>query len=125
MSLLTDLKTMFDASELRFSTGYFDTSCKNRLRDSDDYIAVIPLNTIVRYADDSPAVEEQYARIIIYTPGSWTSLGAAIFWDLMQAGIYVTDQQYGGYDETDHRHAYNIDVAGIYPSTNPNESEES
>lgn len=124
MSLLTDLKTLFDDSELRFSTGYFDTSCKNRLEDSDDYIAVIPLNTIPRYGDDKPVYEEQYARIIIYTPGSWTQLESEIFRALIAAGIYVTDLQYGGYDETDHRHAYNIDVGNIYPYITTQESED-
>lgn len=124
MSLLTDLKDLFDASELRFATGYFDTACKNRLKDTDEYIAVIPLNTIPRYADDKPQFEEQYARIIIYTPGSWTQLESTIFRALIAAGIYVTDLQYGGYDETDHRHAYNIDVGNIYPYPITEESEE-
>lgn len=124
MSLLTDLKDLFDASELRFATGYFDTNCKNHLQDSDNYIAVIPLNTIPRYADDAPVLEEQYARIIIYTPGSWTQLESTIFRALIAAGIYVTDLQYGGYDETDHRHAYNIDVGNIYPIPITQESEE-
>lgn len=124
MSLLTELKTLLDGSEIRFSTGYFDTSCKNRLKDSDDYIAVIPQETAVIYGDDNPTDEVQNARIVIYTQGSWTELQSALFNELIAGGFYVTSMEYGGYDETDHRHAYNIDVAKIYKTIVDEESEE-
>ncbi len=123
MSLLTEIRTFMDASGLRFSTGYFDTSCKNRLRDSEDYIAVIPLSTVVEYADDAPACIIESARIIIYTPGTWTGLQQQIYFGLLAAGFYVSSMDYGGYDETDHRHAYNVDVAKPY-DYNPTESED-
>lgn len=124
MSLLTELKTLLDNSEIQFSTGYFDTSCKNRLKDSNDYIAVIPQETTVIYGDDSPTDEVQNARIVIYTPGSWTELQLKLCRKLIRGGFYVTSMEYGGYDETDHRHAYNIDVAKIYKITLAEESEE-
>lgn len=124
MSLLTELKTLMDNSKIRFSTGYFDTSCKNRLKDSNDYIAVIPQESNVLYGDDSPTDEMQNARIVIYTPGSWTELQLKLFSELIRGGFYVTSMEYGGYDETDHRHAYNIDVAKVYEITLAEESEE-
>ena len=131
MSLLSAISAILNAStEINFATGEFETGITNRLADSDDYIAVIPQETLIEYADDAPQREIQNARIIIYSAGDWVVPEYAIVRACLAAGLYVTARTYGGYSDEDHRHVYNIDVAQSYPfpapvlPTNPIKSEQ-
>lgn len=120
MSLLSAITAILNAStEISFATGEFETGVTNRLADSDDYIAVIPQETLIEYADDAPLREIQNARIIIYSAGDWVVPEYAIVRACLAAGLYVTARTYGGYSDEDHRHVYNIDVAQSYPFPAP------
>lgn len=115
MSLLSSITTILnDSTEISFATGEFETGTTNRLADSEDYIAVIPQETVIEYADDAPQRETQNARIIIYSVGDWVLAEYAIVNACLAAGLYVTARTYGGYSDEDHRHVYNIDVAQSY-----------
>lgn len=120
MSLLSAITAILNSStEISFATGEFETGVTNRLADSDDYIAVIPQETLIEYADDAPLREIQNARIIIYSAGDWVIPEYAIVRACLAAGLYVTARTYGGYSDEDHRHVFNIDVAQSYPFPAP------
>lgn len=120
MSLLSAITAILNSStEISFATGEFETGVTNRLADSDDYIAVIPQETLIEYADDAPQREIQNARIIIYSAGDWVFPEYAIVRACLAAGLYVTARTYGGYSDEDHRHVFNIDVAQSYPFPAP------
>lgn len=120
MNLLEQLTELLNAStEIRFATGEFETGAFNRLADSEDYIAVIPQETLIQYADDFPQREIQNARITIYAAADWQAAEYAIVRACIAAGLYVTARTYGGWSDEDKRHAYNIDVAQSYPFPAP------
>lgn len=116
MSLLETITTILNEStEIKFATGEFETGAYNQLADSEDYIAVIPQETLTLSADDAPLREIQNARITIYAAADWQAAEYAIVRACIAAGLFVTSRTYGGWSDEDKRHAYNIDVAQSYP----------
>lgn len=125
MSLLSDVVDILnDMPGLKFATGNFETGCKNRLEQSDDYLVLLPKSTAVISMDDEPKIEIQSARLTIYTPADWTPLEAVLHRAFISAGLYVTAREYGGYVPEEKRHAYEIEISQYYPITPPNNETE-
>lgn len=125
MSLLTDIAAVLNATPgIEFTTGMFETGCKNRLAQSDDYLVLLPLNTATISYDDQPAIEVQNARLTIYSSADWTPIESTLFRAFIAAGLYVTNREYAGYVIDEKRHAYEIELAKHYPIININNENE-
>lgn len=109
MSILEDLQSLLSPLGIPVETGVFTEEAPDR------YIVVVPLSdTFELYADNSPGVDIQEARLSLYTTGSYTKLKNELVRSLLRADFTITARQYIGYETETGYHHYNVDVAKHY-----------
>ena len=109
MSILEDLQSLLSPLGIPVETGVFTEEAPDR------YIVVVPLSdTFELYADNSPGVDIQEARLSLYTTGSYTKLKNELVRSFLRADFTITARQYIGYETETGYHHYNVDVAKHY-----------
>ena len=79
----------------------------------DTYLVITPLvDTFEVFADNTPGVQTEEARIAVFTRGNYLPLRDRLTTALLEAGLTITARQYVGYEPDPRFHHYAIDVAG-------------
>ncbi|ETJ45585.1 hypothetical protein Q604_UNBC00432G0002, partial [human gut metagenome] len=64
----------------------------------DTYLVITPLvDTLEVFADNTPGVQTEEARIAVFTRGNYLPLRDRLTTALLEAGLTITGRQYVGY----------------------------
>lgn len=109
MSVLADLQLALTPLSIPMETGVFTEAAP------DQYIVVIPMtDTFELYADNSPGMEVQEARLSLFSKGNYMPAKKDIVRALLSADFTITDRRYNGYETETGYHHYVVDVAKHY-----------
>ena len=109
MSLLTEVKAVFDALGIPVETGTFSDPPPDR------YAVITPMADVYGlFADNRALFETQEARLSLFDKGAYTSFKNAVVKALLAVGLNITGRIYLGCEGDTGYHHYAIDVAKEY-----------
>ena len=109
MSILSDVKTLFEPLQLPIETGVYKGEAVDR------YIVLVPMSdTFHLHADNIPNAEVQDLRISIYAKGNYRKLTNRIVKLLLGAEFTITDRRYIGYETETNYYHYVVDIEKNY-----------
>lgn len=92
----------------------YAVSCYTDSPTPDTYLVFTPLtDSFEIFADNTPSVEIEQARISLFTKTNYLSLRDQITRALIDAGLTVTARRYIGYEDDTGFHHYSIDVSSF------------
>lgn len=109
MSILADVKLLFESLNLPIETGVYKGDAV------DTYIVLVPMSYgFVLHADNMPNSEVQELRISLYSKSNYRKITNQIVKLLLGADFTITDRRYIGYEtETGYYH-YVVDTEKNY-----------
>ena len=109
MSILAELKGLFDGLDLPFEVGEYSGKAP------DEYCVATPLSdTFAVHRDNKPAIDINEVRISLFSKGNYLSRQKQIVRALLAAEFTITDRRYVGFEnDTKYNHVA-IDVAKFY-----------
>ena len=95
----------------------YTVSCYTDSPAPDTYLVFTPLtDSFEIFADNTPGVEIEEARISLFTKTNYLALRDQITRALIDAGLTVTARRYIGYEDDTGYHHYSIDIADYSPA---------
>lgn len=90
----------------------YAVSCYTDSPAPDTYLVFTPLtDSFEIFADNTPSVEIEQARISLFTKTNYLSLRNQITKALINARLIITARHYIGYEDDTGYHHYSIDIA--------------
>ena len=116
MNILLDLTTILTNLQIPFEAGHYSGV------PPDEYVVIIPLaDSFALAADNLPQVDEQEARLAIYSKNNFYPLRDKITKSLLKHNFTITDRRYIGFESQTKYHHAAIDVAKTYQYENESE----
>ena len=92
----------------------YAVSCYTDSPAPDTYLVFTPLtDSFEIFADNTPSVEIEQARISLFTKTNYLSLRNQITKALISARLVITGRRYIGYEDDTGYHHYSIDVSSF------------
>ena len=109
--LLEQLSRIAGKLELPYAVSFYaDTPAP------DTYLVFTPLtDSLEVFADNTPGVENEEARISLFTKTNYLAMRNQLTRALIDAGLTVTARRYVGFEADTGFHHYSIDVATYHP----------
>ena len=96
----------------------YAVSCYTDSPAPDMYLVFTPLiDSFEIFADNTPGVEIEEARISLFTKTNYLALRDQITKALISARLVITGRRYIGYEDDTGYHHYSIDIANYSPTT--------
>ena len=109
MSILSELNTLFETSNIPVETGVFSGV------PPDEYLVLTPLtDTFAVYGDNKPLADINEVRISLFSKNNYLQRKNQLVRILLQADFVITDRRYIGHEDDTGYHHYAIDVAKYY-----------
>ncbi len=109
MSLLSEIKTIIEATGLPVETGVFSDTPPDR------YAVLTPLaDTFDLFSDNKPGEDIEEVRISLFDKGNYLAVKRQVTTALLSSEITITDRRYIGHEDDTGYHHYAIDVAKNY-----------
>ena len=109
MSILSELNTLFETSNIPVETGVFSGV------PPDEYLVLTPLtDTFAVYGDNKPLADVSEVRISLFSKNNYLQRKNQLVRMLLQADFVITDRRYIGHEDDTGYHHYAIDVAKEY-----------
>ena len=109
MSILSELNTLFETSNIPVETGVFSGV------PPDEYLVLTPLtDTFAVYGDNKPLADVSEVRVSLFSKNNYLQRKNQLVRMLLQADFVITDRRYIGHEDDTGYHHYAIDVAKEY-----------
>ena len=109
MSILSELNTLFETSNIPVETGVFSGV------PPDEYLVLTPLtDTFAVYGDNKPLADVSEVRVSLFSKNNYLQRKNQLVRILLQADFVITDRRYVGHEDDTGYHHYAIDVAKYY-----------
>ena len=109
MSILSELNTLFETSNIPVETGVFSGV------PPDEYLVLTPLtDTFAVYGDNKPLADVSEVRISLFSKNNYLQRKNQLVRMLLQTDFVITDRRYIGHEDDTGYHHYAIDVAKEY-----------